>query len=59
MFFRSLVTQGLLLGKIVTFLEGIILSTQKVMYAETISACSLMLVEEDVRVFQSVVSKHP
>ncbi|CAL8301350.1 unnamed protein product [Gadus morhua 'NCC'] len=41
-------------GKIVTFLEGMQLSTQKVMYAETVSACSLMLVEEDVRIFECI-----
>lgn len=36
----SLVTHGLLFGNIVTILVEIIFSTQKEMYAETVSTCS-------------------
>ncbi len=55
----SLVIQGLLLGKIVTVFEGTMLSTQKEMYDETVSTCSLMLLEVERRLSQSVDSKHP
>lgn len=38
---------------------GMTLSTQKEIYADTVSTCSLMLEEDDVRMFQSVISKQP
>jgi len=52
------VTQGLLFGKTVTDLEGMMLSTQNVTYEETVSTSSFKLLEGVKRLFQIVVSKH-
>lgn len=49
----SLVIQGLLFGKIVTSLVGMMLSTKKVMCEDT---CSMMLLAEGRKLFQSVDS---
>ena len=57
--FSYFVTQGLLFGKMVTVLEGMMLSSQKLMYDETVSTCSTMSFDEDRKIFQAVNSQHP
>ena len=58
-FESSLVIQGLLFLKIVTVLMGNTLSAQKDMYEDTVSTCSLMLLEGARRLSQPVDQSIP